>query len=61
MQALETSFFILTQYAFCVGQEAENEFKVTCDPLKQRFSTLPKSHFGVFKGKKMTFKCHSTT
>jgi len=47
MRALETSFFVLTQVAFWVGQEAENEFKVTCDPLKHRFFDFTQIAFSV--------------
>jgi len=42
MQALETSFYILTQVAFWVGQEAENEFK-----LKHRFFDFTEVAFWV--------------
>jgi len=47
MRALETSFFILTQVAFWVGQDAENEFKVTCEPLKHRFFDFTEVAFWV--------------
>ena len=45
-------FYDLTQVAFWDGQEAENEFKVTCEPLKHRFSTSIKLHFGIVKRRK---------
>jgi len=38
-ETLEYRFFDLTQVAFWDGQEAENELKVTSEPLKHRFST----------------------
>ena len=40
MRDLEHRFFDLTQVAFTVGQDAENEFKLTCEPLKHRFLDL---------------------
>jgi len=43
MGALETSFFV----AFWVGQEAKNEFKVTCEPFKHRFFDFTQVAFWV--------------
>ena len=40
MRALETSLLDLNKVAFWDGQEAENEFKVTWEPLKHRFLGL---------------------
>jgi len=34
---LKHSFLDLSQVAFWDGQDAENEFNVTCEPLKHRF------------------------
>jgi len=36
MRALENRFLDLNQVAFWDGQEAENEFKLPCEPLKHR-------------------------
>jgi len=37
LETMKHRFFEITQAAFWDGQEAVNEFKVTCDPLKHRF------------------------
>jgi len=46
-QTLKYRFFELTEVAFWDGQEAEYEFKVTCDPLKLRFFDFIQFEFGV--------------
>jgi len=53
-------FYDLTQVAFKDGQEVEKEFKVTSEPLKHRFATSIKSHFGMVKGPKICSKCHAS-
>ena len=61
-ETLKHRFFELTQVEFWDGQEAENEFKVTCDSLKHRFfKTSPNSNFGFVKRNKMRFQCLATT
>jgi len=39
-ETLKHRFFETNQVSFWDGQEAENEFKVSCDPLKHRFLDL---------------------
>ena len=48
-------FLELTQVAFCFGQEAENEFKVTCDPLKQRFFDFTQVPYWGVQGEENDF------
>ena len=47
LTALEKSFFDLTHVAFWDGEEAENELKVSCDPLKHRFLVFTQVAFCV--------------
>jgi len=44
----------LNQLAFWVGQEAENEFKVTFDNLNHRFFDFIKLHFQVVQRQKIS-------
>ena len=55
-EILKNHIFELTQVAFWDGQEADNEFNVTCDPFKHRFFNFTQVEFWVFwvvKRKKM--------
>ena len=54
-------FLDLTQLAFWDGKETENEFKVTCLPLKHPFLELTQVAFGLLKIKKMCSQCLATT
>ena len=44
MRAIQ-SFLNLNKVAIWDGHEAENEFRLTCDPLKHRFLELIKVEF----------------
>ena len=43
-EALKHRFFGITQVAFLDGQEAEYEFKLTCDPWKHCFLDFSQVH-----------------
>ena len=47
---------ILTQVAFCAGQDTENEFKVRCENFNHRLSTSSKSLFELMKRQKLSSK-----
>ena len=49
-------FYVLTQVAFWGGQEAEKEFKVTCESLKQRFLDLNEVAFWDSQEAEIEFK-----
>ena len=53
-EALKHRFSDLIQVAFWFGQEAENEIKVTCDPLNHRFFDFTQVALRFFKRKKMS-------
>jgi len=54
-------FLDLCQVALCDWQEAENEFKVTCEPLKLRFLDLTQVSFLAVKKYKLCSLCLETT
>jgi len=56
MRALETSLFDFTQVAFWDGQESENEFKVTCEPLKHCFFDLTQVSYRASQEAENEFK-----
>ena len=55
-ETLKHRFIELTQVAFWDGQEAENEFKVTCEPLKHRFLDLKQVAFWDGQEAEIEFK-----
>jgi len=60
-ETLKHRFFELTQVAFWDGQEAEYEFKVTCDPLKHPFFDFTQVAFGAGQIKKTSSDYLATT
>ena len=54
-ETLKHRFVELAEDAFWDGQEAENEFKVKCDPLKHRFFDFTQDAFWVGKEEENEF------
>jgi len=52
----KNSFFDFTQNAFWAGPEAENEFKMQCEPLKHSFFDLNQVEFRDGQEAKYDFK-----
>ena len=42
---LKHRFLEVTQFVICYGEEAENDFKVTCEPLQYRFPDITQVAF----------------
>jgi len=57
---LKRHFIDFKHVAFWVGKEAGNDFKLSFDYLKHRFSTSAKLNFGLVKRQKMSSQTLAT-